>query len=173
MLTLIPSSKCEAFVTAIEGNKLRSYDDLGSLAIGRGHSNRSGLPPVVYAGMTISAVQSDQILIQDLTVYAYSLFLKIGPKVFGWLSQGMWDALVAEAMNLGTNGLLKAVGDPLRLGDWNEVHSAIRFNLPPRDSKIWLGIARRREAAARLFAGRPDFLDALKLTAEALDARLR
>lgn len=163
-LTVRPSTKALLLLQRVEGVKLKAYDDFGSFAIASGHSNRSGLPPIVTPDMTITRAQADEITQQDLWAYAIQLYHIINnPKIFSWMTQTQWDALVHESINLGVSGLYKLIKEPLIKGEWSKIGDVIRHNVPLLNSSIYLGIARRREAAYRLFNNDPSYLSALDL----------
>lgn len=97
------------FIEDVEGNILYAYDDAtekrvpvggvvrGTLTIGVGHTSSAGLPQV-YAGMTITPDQADQILTSDLS--------KVVPAVNGLLStvsQNVFDGATSFAFNVGNH----------------------------------------------------------------------
>ena len=136
-----------AAIAAREGNILTAYkDSAGVLTIGVGHTSAAG-PPLVAAGMTITAAEADEILSRDLG----NVEIALGSAVTVPLSQDEFDALVSLTFNIGTiafknSTLLKKLnaGDRVGAADqflvWNKA-----------GGKVLQGLVNRRQAERAQF----------------------
>lgn len=128
-ITLTTSPEGRKLITMREGNKLQAYQDSGGVwTIGVGHTTAAG-DPAVHKGMTISAIESDDILARDLQ----SVEKSIRQLVAVTLSQNMFDALVSFVFNVGAGAfasstLLRKINQRDFLGaadeflKWNKVN---------------------------------------------------
>lgn len=90
------SAKGRELLKQREGERLKAYkDSVGVWTIGVGHTSAAGLPKV-YPGLTITAVQSDEILTRDLKKYEAIVNKAIQVP----LTQNEFDALVSLCYNV-------------------------------------------------------------------------
>src|SRR5260370_20608114 len=85
------------FIKSFEGWEPRAKDDgFGTLTIGWGHTSAAG-PPRVVKGMTVTKVQGEKILDNDLAIVAADVtkLVKIS------LNQNQFDALISFDFNTG------------------------------------------------------------------------
>ena len=133
------------FIKSFEGWEPRAKDDgFGTLTIGWGHTSAAG-PPRVVKGMTVTKVQGEKILDNDLAIVAADVtkLVKIS------LNQNQFDALISFDFNTG--GLRRSS----LLRDINNRHTGrIRsdFLLWVKSGKRTVrGLVRRRSAEANLY----------------------
>lgn len=137
-----PSQKCIDLVKKFEGCYLKAYKcPAGVNTIGYGHTLN------VKMGTTITQVEAERLLMNDLTNYANSV-TKLAKNV----TQSQYDALVSFAYNCGVGALtystlLKKVNaNPndlnikLEFAKWNKVNG-----------KPLLGLTKRRLAEWQLY----------------------
>lgn len=146
-ISRVTSPAGRAAIAAREGNVLTAYkDSVGVLTIGVGHTSAAG-PPLVAAGMTITAAEADAILSRDLGNVESALRSTVTLP----LSQNEFDALVSLTFNIGATAfknstLLKKlnIGDRAGAADqflvWNKA-----------GGKVLQGLVNRRQAERAQF----------------------
>lgn len=134
-------------IEGFEGCILHAYKDSGGVpTIGYGHTSAAGAPFVVM-GMTITAMQADSFLSNDLGVVEKSVMELVEVS----LNQPQFDALVSFQYNTGwlahpQCSLLKA----LNSGNYNL--AANDFGLYDEAAgKVLVGLEKRRAAERTLF----------------------
>ena len=138
------SQDCIDLVAQFEGCKLTAYlCPAGVLTIGYGHTG-----PDVKPGQTITQDRARQLLAADLAKFAAG----VNELCNGWrITQGMFDALVSFAYNLGLGAL--AGSTLLRLLRAGDVQGAAkqfdRWNKAA--GKVLPGLVKRRAAERDLF----------------------
>ena len=126
-----------------EGCKLTAYQDsVGVWTIGYGHTKG------VYAGMTITQEEAEQMLLTELEEYEGY----VEKYVTVPLTQNQFDALVVWVYNLGpTNFRNSTLLKELNAGNYNAAGQEItRWN--KAGGKVLAGLVKRREAEAQLFS---------------------
>jgi lysozyme len=104
MTTMRTSAAGRKAIAAREGNKLVAYKDtVGVWTIGVGHTSAAGAPTVT-PGMRITADESDEILVRDLTAVEKD----VNSAVSVPLSQNQFDALVSFVFNIGGGAFRKS-----------------------------------------------------------------
>ena len=132
-----------------EGLRLAPYDDVGSLAIGYGHSNRSNKLPVVTIDLRITEAEAEKILASDLIDYENRVKASITLPV---LKQHQFDALVSISYNWGPGNLDRSeLKKMVNAGSHVQAAAEIRTLLPSKDKKHYAGILRRRNKEADLY----------------------
>ena len=125
-----------------EGCKLTAYQDsVGVWTIGYGHTKG------VYAGMSITQEEAEQMLLTELEEYEGY----VEKYVTVPLTQNQFDALVVWVYNLGpTNFRKSTLLKELNSGNYTAAGKEItRWN--KAGGKVLAGLVKRREAAAELF----------------------
>jgi lysozyme len=136
-----------ALIRGYEGLRTGAYRDAtGIWTIGYGHTSAAG-PPIVSAGMEITADAAEKILVQDVRIFA----IGVAAAVTVTLNDDQFSALVCFAYNVGLgnfrrSSVLKAV-------------NARDFEAVPRRLQLWVkaggrtlpGLVKRRAAEAALF----------------------
>ena len=125
-----------------EGCRLTAYQDsVGVWTIGYGHTKG------VYAGMTITQEEAEQMLENELTEYEGY----IEKYVTVPLTQNQFDALVVWVYNLGpTNFRKSTLLKELNAGNYTAAGNEItKWN--KAGGKVLAGLVKRREAEAKLF----------------------
>lgn len=136
---------------SFEGLRLTAYDDNGAWAIGYGHSARSGRPPHVAKGLTITKEQADQILAADLEA---EYTPKVRKQLKVPLTQSQFDALVSFCYNTSTktfNGLMEKINAK----DFDGAKAYMMAAVLPPSHKAHAGLVRRRKAEVAFFDGKP------------------
>jgi lysozyme len=134
-----------------EGLRLIPYDDVGSLAIGYGHSNRSLKPPVVTPDLRITEQEAEEILARDLIDYEN----RVKASITVPLKQHQFDALVSIAYNWGPGNLDRSeLRKMVNAESHVQAEAEIRTLLPPKTVKHYKGILRRRNKEADLYGGK-------------------
>ncbi len=126
-----------------EGCKLTAYQDsVGVWTIGYGHTKG------VYAGMTITQEEAEQMLLTELEEYEGY----VEKYVTVPLTQNQFDALVVWVYNLGpTNFRNSTLLKELNAGNYTAAGQEItRWN--KAGGKVLAGLVKRREAEAQLFS---------------------
>lgn len=134
-----------------EGVRLTAYTDgAGVWTIGVGHTSAAAAP-VVKAGMTITAKESDEILARDLAVFERAVNDAVKVK----LNQNEFDALLSLAFNIGAGAfknstLVKRLnaGDRIGAADQFLVWNKITVNGKKQELK---GLTTRRQAERKQF----------------------
>ena len=127
------------------------YDDVGALAIGYGHSNRSNKPPLVTLDLRITEAEAEEILARDLLDYEN----RVKQSITAPLKQHQFDALTSIAYNWGPGNLDRSnLKTLVNAGKHKEAEAEIRNILPPTDKKYYAGIKRRRNKEADLYGGK-------------------
>lgn len=130
-----------------EGIRLKAYQDsVGVWTIGYGHTSMAG-PPDVYAGLTITSAEAEEILKRDLGVFEKGVDDAVKVSV----NSNQFSALVSFAFNVG----LGALRDSTLLRKLNAGDYQGAANEFPR----WVyagqqqlpGLVRRRNAERALF----------------------
>lgn len=125
-------------IKSFEGCRLTAYTDaVGVWTIGWGHTGG------VYAGQTITQVQADQLLKDDLKVYENKVMKY--DDLYGW-NQNEFDALVSFAYNIGSIDQLTANGTR----SLDTIASKI-LEYNKAGGKVLAGLTRRRIAEQGLF----------------------
>ena len=134
-----------------EGLRLTPYDDVGALAIGYGHSNRSKKPPIVTLDLRITESEAEAILASDLLDYEN----RVKQSITVPLNQHQFDALVSLAYNWGPGNLDRSeLKNMVNAGSHVQAAAEIRTLLPPKTVKHYAGILRRRNKEADLYGGK-------------------
>lgn len=144
------SDKGIALIKQFEGLRLVSYKPLPSekyYTIGYGHYG-----PDVKAGMRITILQAEKLLIKDLERYERAVL-----KIKSDWTQGQFDALVSFAYNCGENNLQKlcAGRTPPQISN-----ALLKYN--KAGGKVLEGLSRRRAAERELFLQVSDRTDNIK-----------
>ena len=125
-----------------EGCKLTAYQDsVGVWTIGYGHTKG------VYAGMSITQEEAEQMLLIELEEYeGYIEKYVVVP-----LTQNQFDALVVWVYNLGPTNLRRStLLKELNSGNYTAAGKEItKWN--KAGGKVLAGLVKRREAEAKLF----------------------
>lgn len=141
---MTPSQDCIDLVAQFEGCKLTAYlCPAGVLTIGYGHTG-----PDVKPGQTITKERARQLLAADLAKFAHG----VNELCNGWrITQGMFDALVSFAYNLGLGALAgSTLMRLLRAGDVKGAADQFsRWNKAA--GKVLPGLVKRRAAERDLF----------------------
>lgn len=125
-------------IKQFEGCHLKSYKcTAGIWTIGYGHT--AG----VYNGMTISQVQAESFLKDDLFKYEEKVNKYYTKYIW---TQNEFDALVSFAFNIGSIDQLTANGTRSR---YQIIEKILQYN--KANGKILSGLTRRREAEKKLF----------------------
>ena len=135
-------------IKEFEGLRLAAYKDTGGvLTIGYGHTTAAG-GLKVYAGLTITHEEAEQLLIDDLARMTYPVIDKL---VKVPLTQGQFDALCSFIYNLGEGQVSKST--LLRLLNAKDYDGASgQFERWVYDNGVKLnGLIRRRAAEKVLF----------------------
>lgn len=147
-LDRIMSKEAVDILKFYEGLKLKAYQDTGGVwTIGYGHTSAAG-GMKVYAGLTITHAQAEQLLKDDLVRMTYPVIKRL---VKVDLTQGQFDALCSFIYNLGegqvkTSTLLKL----LNAKDYKGASS--QFDRWIYDNGVKLnGLIVRRAAERKLF----------------------
>ncbi len=130
-----------------EGVELMAYrDSAGIWTIGVGHTSAAG-PPIVKAGMKITAGESDAILSRDLAIFESSVLNAV--KVD--MNQNEFDALVSLAFNIGGGAFSKStLVKKLNAGD--RAGAADQFLMWNKaGGKVLKGLVTRRVAERKQF----------------------
>lgn len=93
-----------ALIKRFEGLRLKAYrDSVGIWTIGYGHTSMAG-KPTVSAGLTITAQEAEDILVNDLVKYeaAVDKAIKRNP------TQSQFDAMVSLCFNIGPGAFAKS-----------------------------------------------------------------
>lgn len=110
-----------AKLSAREGNRLKAYHDTkGIPTIGVGHTSAAG-PPEVHMGLTITADQSDEILMRDLKTFEDILNKALKVPV----ADHEFDALLSIMFNVGPKFATSTAIRRLNAGDKAGVPAAI------------------------------------------------
>ena len=130
-----------------EGNKLSAYkDSVGVWTIGVGHTSAAG-PPMVIAGMTITAEQSDEILSRDLGKTETTVSKAVNVP----LSQNQFDALVSLCFNIGGGAFSgSTLVRKLNHGDYEGAAEAF-LSWNHAGGKVLPGLTTRRQAERKQF----------------------
>ncbi len=131
-----------------EGLRLKAYQDTGKVwTIGYGHTSAAG-GMKVYAGLTITHAQAEQLLKDDLARMTYPVIKRL---VKVDLTQGQFDALCSFIYNLGEGQVSKST--LLRLLNAKDYDGAsAQFGRWVYDNGVKLnGLIRRRAAERELF----------------------
>jgi lysozyme len=137
-----------AFIEAFEGKYLHAYDDgTGVITIGYGHTNLAGVPPRVFAGQTISELQADQILADDLSTVEKDVerFIRVP------MTQAQFDALVSFHFNTGALGK-STIDNKFNIGDINGAMQTLLM-YDHAGGRQMAGLTRRRKAERLMFLG--------------------
>jgi len=140
-----------AAISRREGNKFKAYkDSVGIWTIGVGHTSVAGSPRV-EPGMTITAVESDEILSRDLAKFERA----VDDAVKVELTQNQFDALVSLAFNIGGGAFAKSsVVKRLNQGDINGAANAFLF-WNKAGGKVLPGLTNRRKQEREQFLWAP------------------
>lgn len=131
-----------------EGLRLKAYQDTGKVwTIGYGHTSAAG-GMNVYAGLTITHAQAEQLLKDDLARMTYPVIKRL---VKVDLTQGQFDALCSFIYNLGegqvkTSTLLKLLNAKDYKGASSQFSRWVYDN-----GKKFDGLVTRRENERKLF----------------------
>ena len=131
-----------------EGLRLKAYQDTGKVwTIGYGHTSAAG-GMKVYAGLTITHAQAEQLLKDDLARMTYPVIKRL---VKVDLTQGQFDALCSFIYNLGegqvkTSTLLKLLNAKDYKGASGQFSGWVYDN-----GKKFDGLVTRRENERKLF----------------------
>lgn len=134
-------------IKSFEGLETKAYQDsVGVWTIGYGHTSMAG-PPIVKAGMTITAQQAEDLLRSDLK--KYELMVRRNVKVD--INDNQYGALVSLVYNIGegnlkSSTLLRLINNKDFLGASNEFS---KWN--KAGGKVLNGLSRRRAAERKLF----------------------
>lgn len=144
------SDKGIALIKQFEGLRLTAYKPLPYekyYTIGYGHSG-----PDVRAGMRITILQAEKLLIKDLERFESAV-----EKIRKDWTQGQFDALVSFAYNCGEKNLQKLCAErtPRQIGD-----ALLLYN--KAGGKIMEGLNRRRAAERKLFMQSVDHAENIK-----------
>ena len=141
-MTRVISAEGTALIKKFEGCELTSYQDsVGVWTIGYGHTKG------VYAGMSITQEEAEQMLLIELEEYeGYIEKYVVVP-----LTQNQFDALVVWVYNLGPTNLRRStLLKELNSGNYTAAGKEItKWN--KAGGKVLAGLVRRREAEAKLF----------------------
>jgi len=136
-----------AFIEAFEGKFLHTYDDgTGVLTIGYGHTSAAGPPPVLR-GQTITDMQCDAILANDLAAVEKNVdrYIKVP------MTQPQFDALVSFDFNTGD--LAKSsIDDKINSGN-SSAAMATLLQYDHAGGRQMDGLIRRRHAEVLMFNG--------------------
>lgn len=150
------SANGRALIEAFEGRFLTTYlDSVGVPTIGFGHTSAAG-EPYVERGMTITAIEADVILADDLAKVERQVeqYIKVP------LNQAQFDALVSFTFNLGPGNLSKSsLCRRLNAGDYMVANEFAKWN--KAGGNVLKGLTRRRMAEAAMWTG--DVAGALKI----------
>jgi lysozyme len=139
-------------IKAFEGLRFTAYRDaVGVWTIGYGHTDMTGKPPRVRAGLRITEGEAEEILRSDLEVYEDAVRAAVTVD----LNDNQYSALVSFTYNVGPGNLLKSSvlarvnarrfdQVPARLMLWNRA-----------GGKVLRGLTRRRAAEGELFMRAP------------------
>jgi lysozyme len=148
-MTMTTSAAGRAAIKQREGVRLKAYrDSVGVLTIGVGHTSAAG-NPTVSPGMTISAVQADEILARDLGKFEKYVDDAISVP----MEQHEFDAMVSLCFNIGPGNFAKSsvvrefnAGDKPAAADaflmWNKA-----------GGKVLQGLVTRRKSERAQFLG--------------------
>jgi GH24 family phage-related lysozyme (muramidase) len=147
--TMKMSAAGRAALSKREGNKLRAYrDSVNILTIGVGHTSAAGVP-VVTAGMTITAEESDAILSRDLVKFEAAVRDAVKVPV----EQHEVDALVSIAFNIGGGAFAKStLVRKLNAGDRAGAANAF-LSWNKAGGRVIDGLTTRRKAERLQFLG--------------------
>lgn len=136
-------------ITQREGNKLTAYkDSVGIWTIGVGHTAAAGAPAPA-AGMTITAAESDAILLRDLRQFEEA----VSRAVTVSLTPFEFDALVSLAFNIGGGAFAKSTLVK-KLNDGDRAGAANAFlSWNKAGGKVLKGLTTRRQAERLQFLG--------------------
>ena len=141
-MTRVISAEGTALIKKFEGCELTSYQDsVGVWTIGYGHTKG------VYAGMSITQEEAEQMLLIELEEYeGYIEKYVVVP-----LTQNQFDALVVWVYNLGPTNLRRStLLKELNSGNYTAAGKEItKWN--KAGGKVLTGLVKRREAEAELF----------------------
>lgn len=131
-----------------EGLRLKAYRDaVGVWTIGYGHTDMTGNPPRVRAGLTITAGEAEEILRRDLKKYEEA----VREAVTVDLNDNQYSALVSFCYNVGPGNLRKSsVLKRVNAGRFDEVPSRLML-WNKAGGRVLKGLTRRREAEGKLF----------------------
>ncbi|MBV8656636.1 MAG: lysozyme [Burkholderiales bacterium] len=143
-----------ALISRFEGCKLKAYlCPAGIATIGIGHTGPDVTLADVKAGKTITLIQADALLAQDLaaTEAAVTKAVKVP------LTQGQFDALVSFTYNLGAGALQRSsVLASLNIKDFaNAARNFLEYDKARVKGvkQVLPGLAARRAAEKALFEG--------------------
>ena len=93
-------------IKEFEGLALEAYQDIvGVWTIGYGHTSDAGAP-VVTEGLMITRQEAEEILRKDLEHYEAGVRRMLQPAIEGgWVTQGLFDAMVSLAYNCGVRAI--------------------------------------------------------------------
>lgn len=137
-----PSPACIALIKRFEGCKLDAYlDSVGVPTIGYGHIKN------VMMGDRITLEEAEYLLQEDVKDKAAGIL----PLLLVEVTQGMFDALVSFAFNLGvralkTSTLLRKVNDGDKIGASEEFGRWVHAG-----GQVLPGLVKRRRAESELF----------------------
>lgn len=147
---MIHSKAARDLIAAFEGRRAQAYPDPATggdpWTIGVGHTG-----PEVHKGLAWTDAQIDAALDADLTKFDRGVSALIGAAP---TTQNEFDALVSFAFNLGLGNLSKStLLEDHKAG--NHAGAAVEFARWNRaGGRPMAGLTRRREAEARLYAGK-------------------
>jgi lysozyme len=130
-----------------EGTKLKAYKDGGGVwTIGCGHTSAAG-PPLVTAGLTITAAECDQILSRDLAKFEEA----VNDAVTVGMTRFEFDALMSLCFNIGQGAFAKSTLVK-RLNAGDKAAAANEFLVWNKDNgKTVPGLTTRRQSERRQF----------------------
>lgn len=141
------SANGRAFIEAFEGLFLRTYDDgTGVLTIGYGHTSAAGAPKVAK-GQTITGVQADQILSDDLAAVERDVEKIITVP----MTQAQFDALVSFHFNTGALRR-SSIDDKFIAGNVSGAMDTL-LQYDHAGGRVMAGLTRRRQAERLMFTG--------------------
>ena len=139
------NAKGIALLKEFEGCKLRGYADPGTggepYTIGFGHTSMAG-PPHVTKGMLITQQEADDILVRDLV--KYEAHVPTG-------HENQRAAMTSLCYNIGPGNFNKSSVKRRHLeGNFSAARAAFA-SWNKANGKVMKGLARRREAEAKLY----------------------
>lgn len=139
--------RCFALIREFEGLRLKAYFcPARKLTIGYGHTGAD-----VFSGKVISVAEAEELLVHDVAAFVPKVLALVHVPV----SQGMLDALVSFAYNLGAGKLgSSTLLRRLNSGDFLGAADQFRvWNKAKVDGKMVVlpGLVKRREAERSVF----------------------
>ncbi|MBI2718151.1 MAG: lysozyme [Rhizobiales bacterium] len=133
-----------------EGLALKAYPDPAThgepWTIGYGHTSRAGAP-AVHAGMTITAIDAERILIADLAVFEAAVMKALIRQP----SQNQFDALVSLCFNIGAANFAHShLIQFFNAGSLARAANAF-LNWDHANGHVMPGLTKRRRAERNLF----------------------